>query len=290
MLQRRFQASPAGIRRKIMKYIAAAVQMTSVKDRERNAERAAELALEAAERGATLVGLPENWLIFRDGGDPAPEHVGPDAPEMLRMREICRAGKITLVAGTVPEAAPGGKMYNTCYVIGPDGGIAARYRKIHLFDVSISGGESHKESDHIAPGDEAVVAETARGPVGLSVCYDLRFPELYRLLARRGARVIFVPAAFTMHTGKDHWAALLRARAIENLVYVIAPAQFGRNTENRQTFGNSLIADPWGNVLALAPERECVITAEIDFGAQDAVRRQLPALEHIQTWLFRENQ
>lgn len=271
-----------------MKYLAAAIQMTSTKDRARNAARAAELVKEAAGRGAVLAGLPENWLIFREGGDPPPEHVGDDSPEMMLLREICREKKMTLVAGTVPEAAQGGKMFNTSYVIGPDGEIIDKYRKIHLFDVSISGGESHKESDHIEPGERAVVAETKCGPVGLSVCYDLRFPELFRFLSSKGARVIFLPAAFTLHTGKDHWVTLLRARAIENLSYVIAPAQFGRNTEKRQTFGKSLIADPWGNVIAMAPERECVVVAEIDFDAQDGIRKQLPALEHVRPWLFKD--
>jgi len=269
-----------------MKYLAASIQMTSMKDRGRNAERAAELVEEAAERGAVLAGLPENWLIFRDGGDPPPDHVGPDTPEMLRLRDICRNKKMTLVAGTVPEAAPNGKMYNTSYVIGADGEIVGKYRKIHLFDVSISGGESHKESDHVEPGNEAVVVETKCGPIGLSVCYDLRFPELFRLLSAKGARVIFLPAAFTLHTGKDHWVTLLRARAIENLLYVIAPGQFGRNTDRRQTFGKSLIADPWGNVIAMAPERECVVVAEIDYDAQDMIRKQLPALDHIRRSLF----
>jgi len=269
-----------------MKYLAAAVQMTSTADPERNAERALELVSEAAARGAALVGLPENWLIFRDGGDPAAAPVGAEDGPFAALRGLCREKKITLVAGTVPEAAPGGKLFNTCRVIGPDGGIVATYRKIHLFDVALTGGETHRESEHIAPGREAVVARTARGPVGLAICYDLRFPELFRLLALRGARVICVPAAFTLHTGKDHWVALLRARAIENLVYIVAPAQFGRNTAKRRTYGKSLIADPWGNVIALAPDREGIAAAEIDFEAQDAARAQLPALEHVQKWLF----
>jgi deaminated glutathione amidase len=268
-----------------MRYLAAVVQMTSTKDPNRNAERAIELVSEAAARGATLIGLPENWLYISDAGDPAPTTVDTESGPFASLRDLCREKKITLVAGTVPEAAEGGKLFNTCRVIGPDGGIVATYRKIHLFDVAIHGGEMHKESEHIAPGHEVVIADTACGPVGLAVCYDLRFPELFRALALRGARVIFLPAAFTLHTGKDHWVTLLRARAIENLVYIVAPAQFGRNTPKRQTYGKSLIADPWGNVIALAPERECVAAAEIDYDAQDVMRAQLPALEHVQKWI-----
>jgi len=272
-----------------MKFIAAAVQLTSTSDTTRNMKRAVELVKEAAGRGASLIGLPENWLYFREIGDlPAPP-VDIEGEDFTSLRELCRELKITLVAGTVPEKAPDGKLFNTCHVIGPDGGLIATYRKIHLFDVAISGGEMHRESDHIAPGSETIVTGTACGPIGLSVCYDLRFPELYRALARRGARIIFVPAAFTLHTGKDHWITLLRARAIENLAYIVAPAQFGRNTPKRQTFGKSLVADPWGSILALAPEREGLAVAEIDFKAQDDFRAQLPALNHIQQWLFDEN-
>ncbi|MFA6450409.1 MAG: carbon-nitrogen hydrolase family protein [bacterium] len=271
-----------------MKYLAATVQMTSTNDLVRNAERALELVAEAADRGATLIGLPENWLIFRESGDPRPAPVNVDSGPFAELRALCKEKEVTLVAGTIPEAAPSGKLFNTCHVIGPDGGIVASYRKIHLFDVSISGGEAHKESEHIMPGREAIVAKTDSGPVGLTICYDLRFPELFRLLALRGARVIFTPAAFTLHTGKDHWIALLRARAIENLVYIVAPAQYGQNTKKRQTFGKSLIADPWGNVIATVPDREGIAIAEIDFEAQDAIRAQLPSLKHFQSWLFDE--
>lgn len=271
-----------------MKFLAAAVQMTSTGDRASNAARAAELVSEAADRGARLVGLPENWLLFRDSEDPPAEPEPLDDGPVARMRELCREKKITLVAGTVAQAAPDGRLFNTCPVIGPDGEIIALYRKIHLFDVDLPDGSEHKESKYISPGGEAVVAATPCGPVGLTVCYDLRFPELFRLLARRGARVIFTPAAFTLHTGKDHWLPLLRARAIENLAYIVAPAQFGRNTPNRQCYGKSLIADPWGTVLAIAADRECVAVAEIDFDAQDEFRRQIPSLTHIQDWIFRQ--
>ena len=180
-----------------------------------------------------------------------------------------------------PErAALPGKVHNTLVALAPDGRLAARYRKIHLFDVDIPGGAQFQESATVAPGGDVVVLDTPVVKVGLSICYDLRFPELYRALERQGARVVVVPAAFTQHTGKDHWHALLRARAIENQVYVLAAGQFGQNADRRVTYGHSMIVDPWGTILAEAPDRECVIVAELDLAYQDKVRRELPCLAH----------
>jgi predicted amidohydrolase len=202
------------------------------------------------------------------------------------MMNLCAEKKITLVAGTVAEPGPDGKIFNTCPVVGPDGGILAAYRKIHLFDIFIADGADHQESKVVEPGDAVVTVDTPAGRLGLSVCYDLRFPELYRRMALDGARILFVPAAFTMHTGKDHWIPLLQARAIENLAYVAAPAQFGRHSDQRQSYGKSLIADPWGAVIARAPDRECFVIADIDFDAQDLCRKQMPCLEHARPWLL----
>ncbi|HOX28851.1 MAG TPA: nitrilase-related carbon-nitrogen hydrolase, partial [bacterium] len=196
-----------------MKYLAAAVQMTSTGDTTGNLERAVGLIKEAASRGATLIGLPENWSMIRDESDEPPAPISFDEGPMGALRALCREKSVTLIAGTVPEAGPDGKVFNSCPVIGPDGEIISVYRKIHLFDVVIRGGEAHRESRHVAPGKDAVIADTSCGKIGLSVCYDLRFPELYRTLARRGARVLSVPAAFTLHTGKDHWVVLIKARA-----------------------------------------------------------------------------
>jgi len=282
----KFNVSDSAEKERSMKYLAAAVQMTSTGDTTGNLERAVGLIKEAASRGATLIGLPENWSMIRDESDEPPAPISFDEGPMGALRALCREKSVTLIAGTVPEAGPDGKVFNSCPVIGPDGEIISVYRKIHLFDVVIRGGEAHRESRHVAPGKDAVIADTSCGKIGLSVCYDLRFPELYRTLARRGARVLSVPAAFTLHTGKDHWVVLIKARAIENLAYVIAPAQIGANTPNRRTFGKSLISDPWGNILATAPDREGVAVAEIDFDFQDALRAQLPALGHIRTWLL----
>jgi predicted amidohydrolase len=186
-----------------------------------------------------------------------------------------------VIAGGMPErSADPGKVHNTLVVVGPDGRIAERYRKIHLFDVAIPGGAEFKESGTVAPGTEARTVDTPMGRIGLSICYDLRFPELYRRLTDAGARVFVVPAAFTLHTGKDHWHALLRARAIENQAYVLAAGQYGRHNEKRVTYGHSVIVDPWGTVIAEAPDREAVIVGEVDLGFQDKVRRELPCLDH----------
>jgi len=165
-------------------------------------------------------------------------------------------------------------------VLSAAGQLVARYRKIHLFDVDIPGGAQFKESGTVAPGAEVVVVDTPVGKVGLSICYDVRFPELYRRLVDGGAQLVVVPAAFTLHTGKDHWAPLLTARAIENQVYVAAPGQVGRSHDTRQCWGKSLIVDPWGAVLACAPDRPSVIVAEVDLGWQDKIRRELPCLGH----------
>src|SRR5437868_11049226 len=173
-----------------------------------------------------------------------------------------------------------GKFYNTSVLINRDSEIVARYRKIHLFDVSLANGEKHFESDRIAPGNEVVTAEVDSITFGLTICYDLRFPELYRALALRGAQVILVPAGFTLHTGRDHWEVLLRARAIENLCYVVAPAQVGKYPPDRQCFGRSMIIDPWGLVLAQVQDMPTVIMAEIDLAQIEHARAQIPCLGH----------
>ena len=273
-----------------MSILAAAVQMTSGPDLARNLERAAALVERAAARGASLVALPENFAIMT-AAEPdkraAAEVVDGARPGRIvgAMAEVAARARVHLVLGGMPELPPGGaagdgRVHNSCVLLGPDGALLAVYRKIHLFDVFIPDGASYAESKSIAPGNRPVVAETALGPIGLSVCYDVRFPELYRALAAAGARVLVVPAAFTLHTGRDHWHVLLRARAIENLAYVVAPAQFGRHDEKRVTFGHSLIVDPWGTVLADAADGEGVAVAELDFERQDRLRRELPALSH----------
>jgi predicted amidohydrolase len=197
------------------------------------------------------------------------------------MAALARRHGVTLLLGSLPEAIPGqARVYNTSVVLGPDGARLACYRKMHLFDIDIPGMPLLKESKAVAPGTELVVCETPQGPLGLSICYDLRFPELFRELARRGARLLAVPSAFTDRTGKDHWEVLLRARAIENLAYVVAPAQVGAHDRGRASHGHAMIVDPWGSILAQLADGEGVAVAEIDPERQERLRRELPALDH----------
>lgn len=259
----------------------AAVQMNSQTDVAKNLARARELVGEAASLGATLVGLPENFAVMGEDDDKrnAAEKIESPGPILQTLMELARTHRIHLFGGGMPERSDDPKRpYNTCVMVGPAGEVVARYRKIHLFDVDLADGSSHRESASSSSGREPVMCDVAGTKVGLSVCYDVRFPELYR--AMRGARIVVVPAAFTLTTGKDHWHVLLRARAIENQVFVIAPAQHGKHSRNRQTYGKSIIVDPWGDVLAQAAEGEGVCAATLDFEAQDRVRQALPCLTH----------
>ena len=262
--------------------LAAVVQMTSTSDVERNLATAEALVEHAAARGAVFVGLPENFAFLRSEGQPVPEPQDLDGPWVLRMAELARRHRVTLLLGSLPERVPGdARVRNTSVLLGPDGRTIAVYRKIHLFDIDLPGMEHLKESKAVLAGDEVVVADTALGPVGLSICYDLRFPELYRELTRRGARVLCVPSAFTDRTGKAHWEVLLRARAIENLAYVLAPAQVGHHGGGRASHGQAMIVDPWGTILAQVPDGEGVAVADLDFERLAQRRRELPALAHV---------
>jgi predicted amidohydrolase len=262
--------------------VAAVVQMTSTADVERNLDAAERLVGEAAGRGATFVGLPENFAFLRSAGDPMPDPQTVDGSWVGRMAEVARRHRITLLLGSLPEkSGQQGKVHNTSVLVGPDGAVIAVYRKIHLFDIDLPGLEHLKESREVVPGAELVVAEAPFGPVGLTICYDVRFPELYRALTRRGARVLAVPSAFTDRTGKDHWEVLLRARAVENLAYVVAPAQVGVHGKGRASHGHAMVVDPWGAVIAQVADGEGIALAELDFSRQDRLRRELPALEHI---------
>jgi deaminated glutathione amidase len=262
-------------------YLMGAVQMTSTPDRARNVETALRLVNEAADLGAKLVALPENFSYMgpEEGRLASAETI--EGPTLGALRELAKRRGLFIVAGSIPEAAPNPRMTaNTSAVIADDGSIVAAYRKIHLFDVNIPDGARYAESEVVVPGDKVVLAPTALGRIGLTVCYDLRFPELYRKLASLGAEVITIPSAFTLFTGKDHWEVLVRARAIENLAYVIAPAQVGRHSANRQTFGNAMIVDPWGVVLARCADGEGVCVAPFNRARLERVRQELPALKH----------
>ncbi|HEX9102894.1 MAG TPA: carbon-nitrogen hydrolase family protein [Polyangia bacterium] len=263
--------------------LAGVVQVTSGADLQRNLDRCRELTEEAAEMGAELIVLPENFAFLGEHETAkmaVAEAVPGDGRILATMRQIARDLEVDLVLGGMPEAVSPTHVHNTSVYVDARGELRGIYRKIHLFDVAIPDGAVYRESASVKPGDEAVVVDGRFGKVGLSICYDLRFPELYRTLVGAGARILTVPAAFTLHTGRDHWHPLLKARAIENLAFVLAAAQFGRHNAKRVTFGHACIVDPWGHVLAEVGDREGVAVAELDFDYQDRLRRELPALEH----------
>lgn len=273
-----------------MQLRAAVIQLNS---RDRPAENLANVEHfldRAAAMGAQFVSLPEYWTYFGPyaGFDAAAQDI--PGPAIERLQEKARKHKMIVHGGSIVErsAASPGKFHNTSVLINRDGEIVARYHKIHLFDVALANGEKHYESERIVPGNEIVTAEVDGITFGLSVCYDLRFPELYRALALRDAQILMVPAGFTLLTGRDHWEVLLRARAIENLCYVIAPAQVGKYPPNRESFGRSMIVDPWGLVLAQAQDRPTVIMAELDLTEIERVRAQIPGLEHRRPHVYGE--
>jgi deaminated glutathione amidase len=262
--------------------------MTATPDKARNLETADHLVRRAAADGARLVVLPEKWSVLGRGSDLRAGAEPLDGPAISWAREAALELGIDLVAGSVSERVEGEeKLRNTSLHIGPDGHVKASYRKVHMFDVEVEG-TVYKESDHEAPGDDVTLSTTSDGvPLGLTVCYDVRFPELYRVLAIRGARIITVPAAFTVPTTRDHWEVLVRARAIEDQCFVIAANQVGEHVEGLRSGGRSMIVDPWGLVLAQAADRETVITADLDLDAQDAIRTRLPSLANRRPVAYR---
>ena len=258
----------------------AAVQMVSGHDVERNLAEAGELIAEAARQGARLIGLPEYFCLMgrRDGDKVAIREADGRGPIQDFLSEAAARHGVWLVGGTAPLAtADAGRVRNSCLVFDAAGHRVARYDKIHLFGFQ-NGAERYDESTTIEAGDTPMSIESPFGKLGFSVCYDLRFPELYRALAP--VDIIFVPSAFTATTGRAHWETLLRARAIENLAHVVAPAQGGTHTNGRATWGHSMIIDPWGEILACRDEGPGVVIADIDLSKNARVRASLPALEH----------
>ncbi len=263
----------------------AVVQLSSQDDVAQNLARARHRIDEAADAGAELIALPENFAFLGDESDKrchaestASEGHGPITAAMIR---AARERGVWLVAGGMPEKSHDPERpFNTSLLLSPQGVIVARYRKLHMFDVDLPDGTRLSESRATSPGDTPVVADIGGIKLGMSICYDLRFPELYRHLVGEGARIVTVPAAFTVTTGRDHWHVLLRARAIENQVFVLAPAQHGRHPKGRTTYGKSLIVDPWGDILAQCPEGEGIAIAKLDLSAQDRVRAGIPCLSH----------
>ncbi len=258
--------------------VAAAIQMSSTPNKAENFEAAETLIRKAANRGAELVALPELWschgldTVYRENAEPVP------GPTTEFLGGLARELGIYLLGGSILEGSPDSeRLSNTSTFFTPDGELSAIYRKIHLFDVKAPDRE-YLESATIEPGNEVVTAKAGAATVGLSVCYDVRFPELYRMLALRGAEILAVPAAFTLQTGKDHWELLLRARAVENQSFVIAPAQWGQKADGRRTYGRSMLIDPWGTVLATCPDRDGFALAALDLEYLDRFREEFPSL------------
>ena len=268
----------------------AVIQLSSQDDVTANLARVRELVLEAGRSGAELVALPENFAFMGEESKKfeIAERVDADpaGPIVTALRLAARDARVWLVAGGMPERSDDpARPFNTSLLFEPEGRLVSKYRKVHLFDVDLPDGTKLLESGATTAGSEPVVDEISGRagkpiPLGMTICYDLRFPELYRRLGERGARIVTVPAAFTLTTGKDHWHVLLRARAIENQIFVLAPAQHGKHPRGRQTYGKSLIVDPWGDVLAQCAEGEGFAMARLDFVAQDRVRASLPCLTH----------
>lgn len=265
----------------------AAIQLTSTADRARNLEMAEKLLAAAAGDGAQLIVLPEIFNVLGDaevlraGAEPL------DGPSLRRAGEQARRHGVWLVAGSIMEGVEGQqRIFNTSCLFNQKGERCAIYRKIHLFDCDVPGA-GYRESATVMPGSEIVCTEAAGVPLGLSICFDLRFPELFRILALEGARMIALASAFTERTGRDHWEVLVRARAIENQVFLIAANQVGASTPKLRWFGRSMIVDPWGVVLAQAPDRECYIVADLDFAEQDRIRTQLASLANRRPEVYR---
>src|SRR3954447_6318742 len=258
---------------------AAAVQLNSNEDKERNLAQADRLTREAASTGAELVVLPEKFNVLGTHDDYVAGAETLEGPTIGWAREAARELGIDLVAGSIVERREGReKLSNTSVHVGPDGEIKGVYRKIHMFDVVV-GGQTYRESESEEAGEEIVLSETAgHTPLGMTVCYDLRFPELYRILAVKGARIIALPAAFTKITGQAHWEVLIRARAIENQAFVVAADQIGRSPGDHESFGGSVIVAPWDEVVAKAPDEEAFIAADLDLARQEEIREQLPSL------------
>ena len=261
---------------------AACIQLRSSDDVSENISETSRLVREAARQGARFIATPENTTLMAPDGSAKLANSFDEAhdPALPVFSALAKELGVWLLIGSLAIKVSDTKTANRSFLFAPDGSIAARYSKIHLFDVALASGEVYRESNTVAGGDAAVVADTGFGPIGLSVCYDLRFPQLYRRLAQKGAFLLTVPSAFTVPTGEAHWHVLLRARAIENGAFVMAPAQGGTHANGRKTYGHSLIVGPWGDVLAEAGTEPGVIVADIDPGLAAEARVRVPNLQH----------
>ncbi len=261
------------------KYLMAVVQMDTRDNKDANLKVACGFIDEAAAKGAKFVSFPEVFNVIDDGQE-APELV-PEGRTISLMAEKAREHGIWIHCGSIAEVNPDGdRKFNTTAVLDPTGKMVAKYRKLHTFDITLPDGSVAEESAKIKPGEKMVTVETEMGHLGLSICYDIRFPEMYRWMALQGAQILFTPANFRMATGKDHWEAILRARAIENTCYVVAAGQYGKKRGVSDSFGDSVIIDPWGTIVARAPERAGIAVGEIDLDYLDRVRANLPSLKN----------
>lgn len=264
------------------KFKAAALQMSSQPDVEQNLKEAENLIQKAVDDGAELVGLPEHFAFYGDTKQRIDQarQIAEKSEKFLRIQ--ARTHQIYLLGGSIPAPAGKNKVYNRSLLLNPDGKIAAKYDKVHLFDVDIPDGDTYRESNLVEAGKEEppVYKSELLGNLGLSICYDLRFPELYRKLAERDAEILCVPSAFTALTGEVHWEVLLKARAIENTAFIFAPAQTGKHGDTRKTFGHAMIIDPWGEVIADAGTETGVAMAELDPARLIEVRQRIPSLNH----------
>lgn len=262
------------------------VQMDSKPDKAANLRKARELVQEAVGKGASLLGLPEYFNYIGPAQEESAEAETVPGPTTRMLSSLAKEHGIWLHGGSLLEKVSGRKrMYNTTVVFDPNGEIVARYRKIHLFDIEIKDGPTFTESDSKASGDEIVLFKLGEVKVGLTICYDMRFPELYRILTLRGARIIMTPSAYTYFTGKDHWEPVLRTRAIENQTYIVAPAQVGTKP-GFQTYGHSLVIDPWGNIIAEAEDRETVLVADLDMDYLERIRKEIPCLNNRRPLIY----
>jgi deaminated glutathione amidase len=265
-------------------YLAAAIQMTSKPDSDKNLVEAEELIELAVRQGAELIGLPENFAFLGLEADKIAQAEDIALKTEKFLKKMAQRFQITILGGgfPVPVAEDPSKAYNTAVLVAPDGREIVRYQKVHLFDVDVPDGNTYRESSTVMAGSDLpdIYISDNLGKIGISICYDVRFPELYRYLSGKGVDVMFIPAAFTAYTGKDHWQVLLQARAIENTAYVIAPAQTGNHYERRYTHGHAMIIDPWGVILADAGDKPGVAVAEISPHRLQQVRQQMPSLQH----------
>lgn len=264
------------------RFKVACVQINAGPEIAPNVAWASDQARRARDAGALLICMPENVSLMEFGRERTLPKVAEESahPALAAFRALAKETGAWLAIGSLAIKVGGSMLANRSFLIAPDGAIRARYDKIHMFDVDLDGGESYRESALYRPGAEAVVVDTPWARLGLSICYDVRFPHLYRSLSKAGATVILVPAAFTRQTGQAHWHALLRARAIENLCYVVAAAQCGEHVLGRQTFGHSLIVGPWGEILADGGEQPGLVIGDIDLGKVAEARRKVPSLGH----------